>query len=140
MSVMTQKRSRILHVRKIEHRVATAKLFQANRDLAKMVNVQERIGTLQANTQIGCGGHTGPVLRATGEMQQRLSDAYDALAHSKTEAEERKQETEQLRNAAHQREERAQRLYDHAKKNDMLESVRRHDANMPSRQKFKKIG
>lgn len=136
----TKRRARILRARLIEHRAATARWSQAQNSFAKLLGVEGRIRSLQSEAHVPAGTHEGVSILATGEMQMRLAKAGEAIAASKAEARTEKDEREQIRLLANQREEAAAKLHRKSCAEDEETMERAIDANRPRIRKFRKIG
>lgn len=140
MSRTSCKKARILRIRMTEHRAATARLVQAQNEVAKISAVEGRIRNLRAAACVSAGTHDAPGMLATGEMQLRLGRASDDLSRSKTDAKAQQYEEAERRQVAHRKEESASRLLRKACIHDAVQSERRRDANAPRIRKSPTIG
>jgi hypothetical protein len=133
MTSLSTRRARILHVRKLEHRIAKAQANSADAAVDKLDRISRRIDTLRLSLHPKDERASGRQLRAMGEMQQRLAQAQDDLAQPIGNARDESAHFADLRHAAHLREEGAIRLHDMAVHNAAATAALRTDANRPFR-------
>jgi hypothetical protein len=138
MSTRSTRRARILRVRQLEHRLATAKLRSADAALGNLHNISERIAVLHASLRPEGDKTSGLELKALFEMSARLDSARSSLAMPIAQAEENRDQFDRLRQAARLREDGATKLRDKALRNEANETALRTDANRPARRLAKR--
>jgi hypothetical protein len=139
MSARSTRRIRILRVRQLEHRLATAKLRSADAALKNLHNIAQRIATLRASLRPDGEETSGLELKALFEMSSRLENARDGLTLPIAQAEEDCDQFDKLRLAARMREDGATKLRDKAVHHEAAKATLRADANRPPR-RFGKRG
>jgi hypothetical protein len=140
MTGLTARRLRLLRLRSIEHRVASAKLASADVALSKLIDVANRIVALRGQLNVGEGESNGSTLRTVCEMSQRLDGARSGLAGPMSDARATREECRALRAIANRKKESAAKLHEHAARTDAVLRERRADANRPYRPRSSKIG
>jgi hypothetical protein len=138
MSARSARRTRILRVRQLEHRLARAKLRSADAALKNLHNIAERIAILRASLRPEGDETSGLELKALFEMSARLENARDGLTLPIAQAEESFEQFDKLRQSARLREEGATKLRDKAVHHDTATATLRADANRPVRRFGKK--
>lgn len=133
MTGITARRARILRLRSIEHRIASAKLARAEATLANLTRITGRIDALRAGLGARIGGSRGMDLKAMAEMAARLDSAQRSMIAPTDEAEARHAEYSALRTAARQKEDSAAKLHDKAASTEAAARILRADANRPYR-------
>ncbi len=135
MTGITARRARLLRLRSIEHRIAKAKLANAEAALGNLSRIAGRIAALRAGLGTGVGGRSGMDLKAMAEMAARLESAQRGMTAPIHEAEARRSEFNALRIAARQKEDSAAKLHDKAASSEAAARDLRADANRPYRKK-----
>jgi hypothetical protein len=138
MTSRSARRARILRVRQLEHRLATAKLRSADAALGNLHNISERIAVLHASLRPEGDKTSGLELKALFEMSARLDSARSDLAVPIAQAEENRDQFDRLRQAARLREDGAAKLRDQAVQVEASETALRSDANRPARRLTKR--
>jgi hypothetical protein len=135
MSGTADRRARLLRLRKIEHRVAAAKLATADAAVANLNRIDERLVALRAGLGAKTGETRGAALNIIAEMSQRLDAARVGIAAPMSEADARRVDMHSRRIKARQKEDSAEKLHGKALRIEVIESVRRADANRPYRKR-----
>ncbi len=138
MSAVSIRRSRILRVRQLEHRLATAKLRSADAALRNLRDIAQRIAALESSLSPGGDKTSGLELKALFEMSARLESARNGLAMPIAQAEESRDQFDRLRQTARLREDGAAKLRDKAAHDEANASTLRADANRPARRLAKR--
>jgi hypothetical protein len=112
MRKLSERASRIVRVRAIEHRVAAARQAAAERRIADLLGIAGRIGSLRSSLCVSEGATGGQALRAMTEMLQRLGRAEADLAQPIVQAEAHHRQAFAVRLEARSREDGAERLRD----------------------------
>jgi hypothetical protein len=133
VSRLSQRRSKIVRVRSIEHRLAAAREAAAERRIAELLGVARRISDLRASLRPHAGPSGGQSLQATGEMQLRLERAENDLQQPIRQAEARHEQAWTERMLARSREDGAGRLCEKATAGEERATQLREDANRPFR-------
>ncbi len=135
MSGTAARLRRILRVRSVEHHIAQQRLAQAEKRLAALAQIGDRIDDLRRQVATGSGIVDGASLKAAGEMAERLAQATADMAAPLQAAADEHQLCEVRRGAAWCREEGASRLHMQADEREAAEAGRRADANRPHKAK-----
>jgi hypothetical protein len=114
MSRLSERATRIVRVRTIEHRVAAARQAAAERRIAELIGIASRLSTLRSGLRIGEGATDGQALKAISEMLLRLRRAEGDLARPIIQAEAHHRHAFAVRLAARGREDGAERIRDKA--------------------------
>ncbi len=114
MSALAQRRARILRVRAIEHRIAAARLAQADAAVANLDRIASRLAALRRSLTTTSGQTSGLALSAMAEMSQRLEAATVSLVTPTDDAERARARVSGERMKARQREESAGKLHERA--------------------------
>jgi len=130
---LSQRRSRIVRVRTIEHRIATMKQTLAEQRLVELVGVARRLEDLRGSLAPRHGRVDGASLQAMGELSNRLGRAEAELNTPIRRAETAQEEATSLRLRARAREEGAEKLRGRAARMEEQQTALRHDANRPFR-------
>lgn len=133
MSKLVARRARILRLRAIEHRVATAKQAHADAALANLEQIAGRLSDLRTSLAAEAGETSGLVLKSMTEMSTRLDHARASLTQPISEAEHRQALVKVERLAARQKEESAAKLHDRATDSENRAADLRASANRPFR-------
>jgi hypothetical protein len=139
MSARTLRRQRILRLRSIEHRVASARAAEADNRLTSLAGMVGRIENLRARVHTHAGTTDGLMLKSMSEMATRLDTAHQDMAAPIIAARSHLAEMEALRGAAWVREESASRLHIRSAESDAIAHELRADANSPARRFSKKV-
>lgn len=140
MTNLAERRSRIVRVRQMEHRVARAKLANAEAALANLDRISGRISGLRASLKPDAERTTGLALKSMAEMALRLDAAQSDLAAPIRGAEHDRVRSIAERLAAKSREEGAEKLREKALRTEIYEQTRRADANRPFRKRPTSLG
>ncbi len=140
MSNLAERRSRIVRVRQMEHRVARAKLATAEATLANLDRISGRISGLRASLRPEAEQTTGLALKSMAEMALRLDSAQCDLAAPIRGAEHDRVRSMAERLAAKSREEGAEKLREKAQRTEIREQALRADANRPFRKRPSTLG
>jgi hypothetical protein len=133
MTCNTARHARLLRLRLIEHRMAAARLVQADAALSQLKQVTLRIGSLKQGLCLVPGNTTGLSMKSNSEMAQRLDLATASMTAPIEEAQEHLMISNTQRIKAQQREESAVKLYDRAVMIQEQANTLRTDANRPYR-------
>lgn len=133
MSGTVDRRKRILRIRGIEHRAATARVAEAGGVLANLHDVAGRIEALRSQLVCGFGPTNSNGLKAMCEMAQRLDAARGGLIQPMGAAKAALTHVQQLRIQANQKEESAAKLEQRATTSELKARELRADANRPFR-------
>lgn len=133
MSRLSQRATRIVRVRAIEHRVAATRQAAAERRIGELLGIASRLSTLRSGLRIGEGSTDGQALKAMSEMLIRLRRAERELARPISQAEAHHQHASAVRLAARSREDGAERLRDKAAIAEESAAALREDSNRISR-------
>ena len=131
MTTQNDRRSRIVNLRAIEHRVAQYRVVEADNALAALRRTNDRLRMLNAGLNLGPGPHRGAALQAMSEMTGRLGDASLAMAAPISEAETVRAGHVARHIAARQNQHAAEKLKEKADKLATAERERIADANRP---------
>ena len=129
MSGVAARLLRILRVRGVEHRIAQLRLAEADRRLASLTHIGERIDMLRARASAGSGVTDGASLNATGEMAARLDAARADMQAPVAAAEAERFAREKRRGAAWASQEGAARLHERTVQFETAAAETRADAN-----------
>ncbi len=140
MTSLSQKRERILRVRHLEHRVARAKLANAEAALANLDRISERLSSLRATLKPDAEFTNGLALKAMAEMAGRLDAAQSDLAAPIEGARHTRVRSITERTFAKSREQGAEKLRDRALQLETYEQAKRSDANRPFRKRSTALG
>ena len=140
MTNLAERRSRIVRVRQMEHRVARAKLATAEAALANLDRISGRLSGLRASLKPDAERTTGLALKSMAEMALRLDTAQNDLAAPIRGAEHDRVRSIGERLAAKTREEGAEKLREQAMRSENYEQTRRADANRPFRKRPSPLG
>lgn len=140
MMTLTDRRSRIVRVRQMEHRVARAKLATAEAALANLDRISVRISSLRATLKPNAERTTGLALKSMAEMALRLDAAQSDLAAPIRGAKHERTRSMADRLAAKSREDGAEKLREKALHAETVEEARRADANRPFRKRPSTFG
>ncbi|MBK6298227.1 MAG: hypothetical protein IPF48_09830 [Sphingomonadales bacterium] len=140
MTNLAERRSRIVRVRQMEHRVARAKLATAEAALANLDRISGRLSGLRASLKPDAERTTGLALKSMAEMALRLDTAQNDLAAPIRGAEHDRVRSIAERLAAKTREEGAEKLREQAMRSESYEQTRRADANRPFRKRPSPLG
>jgi hypothetical protein len=140
VTAQTARRARVLRVRAIEHRVATARLATADAAITNLIRIAGRLAMLRCRLGTVRGETVGLSLNAMAEMSQRLGQATASLVHPISEAERARADVNAERIKARRREESAAKLHGSAKRFDEQASAQRADAARPYRKKIIRLG
>lgn len=135
MSGVAQRRARILRVRQLEHRVATARLASAEATLANLDRIKGRLSNLRASLKPNAERTDGQALKAMAEMAIRLEKAQGDLAAPIGDAERKRAHSMAERAYAKTREDGAEKLHSRAVRSENYEQALRADANRPFRKR-----
>ncbi len=140
MTNLSERRARILRVRQLEHRVARAKLANAEATLANLDRISERLSGLRASLKPNAERTNGLALKAMAEMAIRLESAQMDLAAPIEGAQHHRVRSIADRAFAKNREQGAEKLHDRALRMEVYEQTRRADANRPFRKRNSTLG
>jgi hypothetical protein len=133
MSEQLRKRSRLLRVRIVQHRIAMVKVAEAAGEAASLRNVGIRITALRDRLGFDPGVMAGQSMQAVCEMGDRLESAAQGLCQPIAQAEAALEERQAVRLSAHVREQGAARLRDSAASRASRAFELRADADQPFR-------
>ena len=133
MTRLSQRCTRILRVRSIEHRVAASRQAVAERRVVELLGVARRLGDLRESLRPVPGPVSGQALHAMSEMEDRLRRAAGDLAQPISLAEAHHEQASIARIWARTREDGAERLRDKAEAKEVGARTLREDANRPQR-------
>lgn len=137
---LTERRARILRLRVVEHRVATARLAHADGALANLGRIAGRLAALRRTLGAEVGEASGVSLRAMAEMSQRLDNASDSLIVPISDAERARNRVNAERLKAQQKEDSATKLHDRAAEAEVRARELRAGANRPYRKRAATLG
>lgn len=140
MTGLSERRARILRVRQLEHRVARAKLANAEATLANLDRISQRLSGLRASLKPNAERTSGLALKAMAEMAVRLETAQTELAAPIRGAQNNRVRSIADRASAKSREQGAEKLRDRALLVEVHEQARRADANRPFRKRSSALG
>jgi hypothetical protein len=140
MTRQATRRARILRVRAIEHRAATAHLATADAAVANLLRIAGRLVALRRSLVADRDDSLGLTLNAKAEMSQRLDDATASLSRPIYDAEQARFRVNSERLIARRREESAARLHDRAVQFDEQSSDERASALQPFRKHSNRLG
>lgn len=133
MTRLSQRCTRVLRVRSVEHRAAAARQAAAERHIVELLGVASRLGDLRDSLRPELGPSDGQSLHAMAEMEGRLRRAAGALAQPISLAEAHHEQASLARLVARTREDGAERLRDKACAKEVIAATLREDANRPPR-------
>lgn len=133
MTTLSKRRSRIVRVRAIEHRIAAMQQSAAERRVVELVGVAQRLDDLRQSLSPSEGLIDGASLQAKGELSNRLARAEAEMRTPIRRAEHAHDEATSLRLRARAREEGAERLRGKAALMEEQKIALRQDANRPFR-------
>ncbi|HET8749858.1 MAG TPA: hypothetical protein VFM42_03865 [Sphingomicrobium sp.] len=133
MTSLSQRFTRVVRVRSVEHQVAAADQVAAERRIVELLGVARRLGELRSNLRPRLGLTSGQSMQAMGEMQNRLSQAEAELARPIRQAEANHEQASAARLVARAREDGAGRLRDKAAAGEESAATLREDSNRPFR-------
>lgn len=128
-----RRRQRLLRVRIVEHRAATARLVAADAALSAILGIAERVHHLRATARTATGGTTGMSIQIMGEFAMRLDSARSGLDAPVCNARFVRDIEMARRQAAHVAEERVRRLHVDASRRDEVACDLRAAAMQPFR-------
>lgn len=140
MSGLAERRARILKIRQLEHRVARARLANAEATLANLDRISGRLSGLRASLKPAAERTDGLTLKAMAEMAIRLEKAQGDLAAPIDDAEHKRARSLAERAYAKTREDGAEKLHDRALRSETHEQALRADANRPFRKRAPAFG
>lgn len=114
MRRLSERATRIVRVRAIEHRVAATRQAAAERRITELLGIASRLSTLRSGLGMSEGATDGQTLNSMSEMIQRLRRAERDLARPISQAEAHHQHVFAVCLAARSREDGAERLRDKA--------------------------
>lgn len=129
MTRTSDRRSRLLRLRSIEHRLAAIRLADADSALNNLVRVRERLAKLRSALVVGEGQADGRDILAMAELAQRLENAQAQMRAPADQAERLRAERQAERIAARMREEGAAKLHVKALSEEAVTEERRTDSN-----------
>ncbi len=129
MTRTSDRRSRLLRLRSIEHRLAAIRLADADSALNNLVRVRERLAKLRSALVVGEGQAHGRDILAMAELAQRLENAQAQMRAPADQAERLRAERQAERIAARMREEGAAKLHVKALSEEAVTEERRTDSN-----------
>lgn len=129
MTRTSDRRSRLLRLRSIEHRLAAIRLADADSALNNLVRVRERLAKLRSALVVGEGQADGRDILAMAELAQRLENAQAQMRAPADQAERLRAERQVERIAARMREEGAAKLHVKALSEEAVTKERRTDSN-----------
>jgi hypothetical protein len=129
MSGVAARLLRIVRVREVEHRIAQLRLAEADRRLASLTQIGERIDMLRARASAGSGVTDGASLNAAGEMAARLEAARADIKAPVAAAEAERFAREKRRGVAWASQEGAARLHERTVRFEAAAVDIRTDAN-----------
>jgi hypothetical protein len=112
MTRLSHRCARILRVRTVEHRVATARAAAAEKRIGDLLGVAQRIADLRTSLRPDVGVTNGQALNAMAEMKMRLERAEGDLVRPIRQAEAHRDQATLARLLARTREDGAGRLRD----------------------------
>jgi len=130
---LSKRRSRIVRVRTIEHRIAAMKQTLAEQRFCELVGVARRLEDLRASLAPRAGPIDGGSFQAMGELRNRLGRAEAELSTPIRRAGTAQEEAASLRLRARAREEGAEKLRGRAARMEEQQTALRLDANRPFR-------
>jgi Mg2+ and Co2+ transporter CorA len=136
MTRVSQRRQRIVRLRSIEHRIATARHSKANAELTRLATISTRLAALRDTLGTEAGMTNGLILKSNSEMTMRLETAQGKLVAPIAVAETVEADADTQRKIAHRKEESSARLQSSAAAMEDHVSAIRADANRP----FRKFG
>lgn len=140
MTSLSERRARILRVRQLEHRVARARLANAEAAVANLDRISGRLSGLRATLRPDAERTTGLALKSMAEMSLRLETAQSELKAPIEGAQHHRIRSMAERAFAKGREEGAKKLRDRALHVETTEQTRRADANRPFRKRHATLG
>lgn len=135
MSQVAQRRARILRLRTIEHRVAAARLAQADAAHSAVAQVALRVAALRDQVNVAEGLQNGSDLQSMGELADRLDRARMGLDRSLAEAADVRDARDAERVAARLKEDRTGRVHAEATRRETAERELRAAASRSPRTK-----
>lgn len=140
MKNQATRRARILKVRAIEHRAATANLATADAAVANLNRISGRLSNLRRGLVSEQGEFIGLALKANAEMSQRLEHAKASLVQPIRDAEYARSRVKAERLIARRREDSAAKLYDRAVRSDERRADEQASASQPFRKHSNRLG
>lgn len=140
MSGLAQRRARVLRIRQLEHRVASAKLATAEAAVANLDRISGRLSALRASLKPATDRTDGITLKAMSEMAIRLEKAQGDLAAPMDAAAHKRALSQAERAYAKTREDGAEKLHGRAVRSETYEQALRADANRPFRKRTPAFG
>jgi hypothetical protein len=140
MSGLAQRRARVLRVRQLEHRVASARLATAEAAVANLDRISGRLAALRASLRPATDRTDGVTLKAMAEMAIRLEKAQGDLAAPINAAAHKRALSQAERSYAKSREDGAEKLHGRAVRSETYEQALRADANRPFRKRAPVFG
>ncbi len=132
--------SRIYKLRVIEHRVAAIQSAKAQIALANLLQMNQRLLTLQHGLNPTAGTATGGLLKSNAEMLLRLKSARISIAHPIGDAQITLSQSSASRNKARQKKDSVAKLLDVAISAETAALALRADANRPFRRRVMLLG
>jgi hypothetical protein len=127
--VSAARRLRLLRLRAIEHRIATAAAARAGAALGNIITIEARVGRLRQGLTAAEGETTGCRLQSLSELADRLDRAQNDLSASRLDADAERHARDVERQIAHRAEEIAHRLHATARDSEASARERRADAS-----------
>jgi predicted amidohydrolase len=128
VTAASTRRARLLRLRAIEHRIATAAFAQADAEFANVSTVAERLAGLRAGITMPDGETSARDFHCLAELSARLDVARDRLDRSLADADRSRADRARARGIAHLAEERAKKLHAKAAQREAAEREMRADA------------
>jgi hypothetical protein len=134
------RRARILRVRAIEHRAATARLVTVDETIKNLARISERLFALRQSLVAQRSDVLGLTLKAKAEMSHRLASATASLVQPINDAEQARGRANSERLVARRREDSASKLYVRSVRTDEQKSYARESAVRPFRTHSNRLG
>ena len=135
MTAAGARRARLLRLRTIEHRVATARLVEADTAHAAVIGISERITMLRNSTIAAEGSYSGRDLQNAAELADRLDHARIGLDKALADSLHLRMVRDADRIVAHVRQERTHRVHSAALTREDAERELRAASAQPPRLK-----
>ena len=132
--------ARLLRLREVQSRLASAKVAQAKAESANLTSIATRIDGLRLALGIDAGMTSGTAFRAMTEMSLRLDGARRGLVTPMAQAEDRASHLQTVSLIANNREDRAAKRHADAAKSAATARETRADANRAYRKPTSMIG
>jgi hypothetical protein len=121
VTALATRRARLVRLRATEHRIAVARLAQADAARATLADIDERVATLRGAIDVTTGSAHGHDLQARAEMAGRLDGARAAIELSLVQARATCSARAAARLAAHVAECRTERVHSEATRRETNE-------------------